>query len=94
MLYITPTIPNEIILDANPIIIPSIIKGVLIKPFVAPTYFIIEISFLLACTVNFIVLDVQIAMKTIKKQNNLEKEVSKLVEYVENMKDVDTIKII
>ena len=30
-------------------------NGHLMKPFVAPTYFIIEISFLLACTVSFIV---------------------------------------
>ena len=34
---------------------PSTTNGHLIKLFVAPTYFIIDISFLLACTVNLIV---------------------------------------
>ena len=41
--------------ETIPIIIPSTKNGHLIKLFVAPTYFIIEISFLLECTANFIV---------------------------------------
>ena len=47
---------NKVINAANiPIIIPSTTNGHLIKLFVAPTYFIIEISFLLAKTVSLIV---------------------------------------
>ena len=46
------------ILAITPIIIPSTINGQRIKLFVAPTYFIIDISFLLACTVNFIVFEI------------------------------------
>ena len=68
-LYPPPTSNIDITPAINPIIIPSIINGVLIKLFVAPTYFIIEISFLLACTVNFIVFEIiktDIATNTIK----------------------------
>lgn len=43
---------------------------------------------------SFVTLDIQIVMSTFKKQNNLEKEVQRMVDYVENMKDIDTIKII
>lgn len=44
--------------ERSPMIIPSTINGHLIKLFVAPTYFIIEISFLLAYTVSFIVFEI------------------------------------
>ena len=54
-LYAIPSNNTEISAATTPIIIPSTINGHLMKPFVAPTYFIIEISFLLACTVSFIV---------------------------------------
>ena len=54
-LYENAKINNEIRTDISPINIPSTINGHLIKPLVAPTYFIIEISFLLACTVSLIV---------------------------------------
>ena len=49
---------------------------------------------MLKVDVDFVTLDVQIAMTTFKKQNNLEKEIERMVSYVENMRDVDTIKII
>ena len=42
------TIVDDIAPEITPIIIPSTINGHLIKLFVAPTYFIIEISLLLA----------------------------------------------
>ena len=42
------TIPSDIALDIIPIITPSIMNGARMKLFVAPTYFIIDISFLLA----------------------------------------------
>ena len=57
-LYENAKINNEIRTDISPINIPSTINGHLINPFVAPTYFIIDISFLLACTVNFIVFEI------------------------------------
>ena len=57
-LYPPPINKIDIILEINPITIPSIMNGVLINPLVAPTYFIIEISFLLACTVSFIVFEI------------------------------------
>ena len=57
-LYTISTIPSVINAEITPIIIPSIINGPLIKPFVAPTYFIIDISFLLAYTVSFIVYEI------------------------------------
>lgn len=57
-LYTPPTIAIDIKLDIRPIIIPSTINGQRINPFVAPTYFIIDISFLLACTVSFIVFEI------------------------------------
>ncbi|MNO75452.1 diguanylate cyclase [compost metagenome] len=41
-----------------------------------------------------IVMDTQIVMHTFKKQNNIEKELQKMVSYLDNMKDVNTIKII
>ncbi len=44
--------------------------------------------------VDFVSLQIKIAMTTFKKQNNLEKEIQRMVSYVENMKDIDTIKII
>ncbi len=44
--------------------------------------------------VSYVTLNIQIVMTTFKKQNNLEKEVERMVEYVENMKEIDTIKII
>ncbi len=43
---------------------------------------------------TFVTLDIQIVMSTFKKQSNLEKQIQKMVDYVENMKDIDTIKII
>ena len=43
---------------------------------------------------TFVTLDIQIAMTTFKKQNNLEKEVQRMVDYTENMRELDTIKII
>ena len=55
-------INNEVV---NPITIPSTINGALMKLFVAPTYFMIEISLLLAWTVNFIVLLIIIVEITI-----------------------------
>ena len=58
LIHIFPKIIIDIAPDIIPIIIPSTIKGHLIKLFVAPTYFIIDISFLLACTVSFIVFDI------------------------------------
>lgn len=57
-LYAKPIISIEIKPATTPIIIPSTINGQRIKLFVAPTYFIIDISFLLACTVSFIVFDI------------------------------------
>ena len=56
--YNVAIIPNDIAPEIKPIIIPSTANGHLIKPFVAPTYFIIEISFLLAYTVSFIIFDI------------------------------------
>ena len=53
--YYDDIINSDIIPAITPIVIPSTINGHLINPLVAPTYFIIEISFLLACTVNLIV---------------------------------------
>ncbi|MBR1883784.1 MAG: diguanylate cyclase [Clostridia bacterium] len=44
--------------------------------------------------VDFVVLNIQIVMTTFKKQNNLEKEVERMKDYVEKMKEMDTIKII
>ncbi|MNI72591.1 diguanylate cyclase [compost metagenome] len=38
--------------------------------------------------------DVQILIHTFKKQNNLEKEVQKMVSYIDGMRDTNTIKII
>ena len=43
---------------------------------------------------KYIALEVKMLIKTIKKQNNIEKEVQNLVAYTENMKETDTIKII
>ena len=57
-IYIIEIIAIDNAPDINPIIIPSTINGHLIKAFVAPTYFIIEISFLLAYTVSFIVFEI------------------------------------
>lgn len=39
-------------------------------------------------------IEIQILLHTYKKQNNIEKEVQKMVSYVDNMKDTNTIKII
>ena len=50
-----------------PIIMPSTMKGPLINQFVAPTYFIIFISFDLANTVSLIVFDTTTTDTTIKK---------------------------
>ena len=47
-LYAYPRTAREIIAAIIPMIIPSIMNGHLIKLSVAPTYFIIDISFLLA----------------------------------------------
>ena len=44
--------------------------------------------------VEFVVLNVQILMTTFKKQNNLEKEVERMKNYIEKMNEIDTIKII
>lgn len=43
---------------------------------------------------NKVSLNVCITMKNIKKQSNIDREISKMAEYVEGMKDVNTIKII
>lgn len=43
---------------------------------------------------NQITLDTQILMHTIKKQNNIEKEINKMNAYLEGMKEINTIKII
>lgn len=39
-------------------------------------------------------LSVSVVMKNIRKQSNIEKEISKMAEYVEQMREVNTIKII
>ena len=39
-------------------------------------------------------LNVNIVMKNIRKQSNIEREISKMADYVEQMKVVNTIKII
>ncbi|MCX8074479.1 MAG: diguanylate cyclase [Clostridia bacterium] len=39
-------------------------------------------------------LDIQIIIHDFKKQNSIEKEVQKMIVYIENMKDVNTIKVI
>ena len=39
-------------------------------------------------------LNVCITMKNIRRQSNIDKEIAKMADYVENMKDVNTIKII
>ena len=57
-IYSPEIITRDIMPERSPIIIPSTIKGHLIKLFVAPTYFIIDISFLLAYTVSFIVFEI------------------------------------
>ena len=43
---------------------------------------------------KYIALEIKMLIKTLKKQNNIDKEVQSLVAYIENMKEVDTIKII
>jgi len=43
---------------------------------------------------KYVTLNTQILIHTFKKQNNIEKEVQKMVVYVDNMKETDTIKII
>ena len=48
IIYNPDTNASETIPEESPIIIPSTINGHLIKLFVAPTYFMIDISFLLA----------------------------------------------
>lgn len=42
----------------------------------------------------YVSLDIKIAIKTIKKQSNIEKEVQNLISYIEKMENVDTIKIV
>ena len=68
--YTGPTIANIITADIIPIITPSTINGPLINPFVAPTYFIIEISLLRAYTVSFIVYAIINTDITININNN------------------------
>ena len=68
-LYAPPTSKIVNAPDIIPIIIPSIINGNLIKLFVAPTYFIIDISLLLAYTVSFIVFDIITTEITINNIN-------------------------
>ncbi len=41
-----------------------------------------------------VTLNLSIVMKNIRKQSNIEREISKMAEYVEQMKEVNTIKII
>ena len=41
-----------------------------------------------------VTLDVCVAMKNIKRQSNIDRELAKMADYVEGMKDVNTIKII
>ena len=43
---------------------------------------------------KYISLETKVIIKTLKKQNNIEKEVQNMVTYVENMREKDTIKII
>ena len=43
---------------------------------------------------NKVNLSVSVVMKNIKKQSNIEREITKMAEYVEQMKEVNTIKII
>ena len=43
---------------------------------------------------NYVTLNTQILIHTFKKQNNIEKEVQKMVSYIDEMKESDTIKII
>jgi|GEM_PF-2362475 len=43
---------------------------------------------------KYVTINTQILIHTFKKQNNIEKEVQKMVVYVDNMKETDTIKII
>jgi diguanylate cyclase (GGDEF)-like protein len=43
---------------------------------------------------KFVLLNTQILIHTFKKQNNIEKEVQKMVSYIDAMKETDTIKII
>jgi len=43
---------------------------------------------------KYVTLNTQILIHTFKKQNNIEREVQKMVSYVDNMKETDTIKII
>ena len=50
-------IPQAAAADIIPIIIPSTRKGPLMNQFVAPTYFIIEISRALAKTVSLIIFE-------------------------------------
>ena len=57
LVYIKADMPTDIPEAMIPIIMPSHKNGPLINQLVAPTYFIIFISFALLNTVNFIVLD-------------------------------------
>ena len=41
-----------------------------------------------------VVLDAQILVHTIKRQSNIEKEIQDMVSYIDEMKQVNTIKII
>ena len=43
---------------------------------------------------NRVNLNVNVVMKNIRKQSNIEREISKMADYVEQMTDVNTIKII
>ncbi len=43
---------------------------------------------------GFVALTTQVVLKTIKKQNNIESEFQKMLNYIDNMPDTDTIKII
>lgn len=43
---------------------------------------------------NRITLDVSVTMRNIRKQGNIDRELSKMADYVENMTDTNTIKII
>lgn len=43
---------------------------------------------------KFVNLTTQILIHTFKKQSNIEKEIGKMVSYIDNMKETDTIKII